>query len=118
VRCFQVNIGYAGSFSTPTDTCIQLARADLGQCGPGDAQNITVRGHTRYVFANLRPLAGTQAASDPVATKIKPVVSLSGAPCLIRYNSKLLVVIYVPTGAELRYRIRAAQALAQPIEEG
>ena len=83
-----------------------------------DAQNIPGWGFTRYVVADLGPLAGTLMAIDPTEPRIERFITLGGGPYLIRYNSKLPVVIYVPTDAKVRYRIWAAQALAQPIEEG
>lgn len=62
-------------------------------------------GYTRYVVSELGPLAGTRMAVDPRAEKTERFVPLGGEPYLIRYNSRLPVVVYVPAGAEVRYRI-------------
>lgn len=83
-----------------------------------DAQNISGWGFTRYVVADLGPMAGTLMAIDPAAPKVVRFITLGNAPYLIRYNSKLPVVVYVPAGTEVRYRIWSAQAPAQPIEQG
>ncbi len=53
----------------------------------------------------LGPIAGTRVAVNPVAPKQNRFVTLGGDPYLIRYNSRLPVVVYVPEGAEVRYRI-------------
>ena len=83
-----------------------------------EAQNIDGWGFTRYVVAELGPLAGTLMAVDPTAPKVARFIALGGEPYLIRYNSKLPVVVYVPAGVEVRYRIWTAQDPALPISEG
>ncbi|RQW83332.1 MAG: proteinase inhibitor I4 serpin, partial [Methylococcus sp.] len=45
-------------------------------------------------------------------------VTLGGEPYLIRYNSKLPVVVYVPKGNEVRYRVWRADGLVLPVEKG
>jgi ecotin len=42
------------------------------------------------------PLIGVPGAAKPVETFVK----IGGEPCLVRYNSKLPVVVYVPEGRE------------------
>ena len=83
-----------------------------------ETQNISGWGYTRYVVADLGQLAGTLMAIDPAAPKVERFIALGGAPYLLRYNSKLPVVVYVPAGTEVRYRIWAAQNPAQQIGEG
>lgn len=69
-------------------------------------------GFSRYSVAKLRPMAGTLMAVDPDALKVERFISLGGEPYLIRYNSQLPVVIYVPEEAEVHYRIwQAGQEL-------
>lgn len=75
-----------------------------------EAQNIPGWGYTRYVVPQLGPLAGTLMAVDPAAPKVARFVALGGEPYLIRYNSRLPVVVYVPQGAEVRYRLWSAPA--------
>ena len=62
-------------------------------------------GFTRYVVSELGPMAGTLMAVDPNAPKVNRFIRLGGEPYLIRYNSRLPVVVYVPEGVEVLYRI-------------
>lgn len=80
--------------------------------GKIEEETITGWGYPRYLVKALGPMAGTLMAADPKAPKKSRFVTLGGDPYLIRYNSRLPVVIYVPEGAEVRYRIwRADKAL-------
>jgi ecotin len=45
-------------------------------------------------------------------------ITRGGAPYIIRYNSRLPVVVYVPAGVEVRYRIWTAGAEVKAIEKG
>lgn len=65
-------------------------------------------GFPRFDVATLGPMAGTLIGVDPDAPKVNRFIRLGGEPVLIRYNSKLPVVVYVPEGAEVRYRIWTA----------
>jgi ecotin len=67
--------------------------------------NIPGWGFDRFVLENLGPMAGTRIGVDPNEPKSERFVSLGGEPFLIRYNSKLPVVVYVPSGVEVRYRL-------------
>lgn len=75
-------------------------------------------GYTRYPVSALGPLAGTLMAVDPNALKVARFIALGGAPHLIRYNSRLPVVVYVPEGVEVRYRTWSAGAEVKTIEKG
>jgi ecotin len=75
-------------------------------------------GYTRYVVAKLGPMAGTRMAVDPNVPKVMRFVALGGEPYLIRYNSRLPVVVYVPEGTEVRYRVWSAGPEAQAMEKG
>jgi ecotin len=44
-------------------------------------------------------------AVDPNAQKIERFITLGGEPDLLRYNSRLPLVVYLPEGVEVRYRI-------------
>lgn len=70
-----------------------------------EAETIAGWGYTRYLVRNIGPMAGTLMAVDPDAPKTDRFITLGGEPYLIRYNSLLPVVIYVPEGVEVRYRI-------------
>jgi ecotin len=83
-----------------------------------EEKNIDGWGYTRYVVAKLGPMAGTMMAVDPNAPKVKRFISISGGPYLIRYNSRLPVVVYVPQGVEVRYKIWRAGDEVKKIEQG
>ena len=80
--------------------------------------NVEGWGFPRYDVARLGPMAGTLMAPDPDAPQVERFITLGGEPYLIRYNSKLPVVIYIPEDAEVRYRIWRAPAETEPMERG
>ena len=81
-------------------------------------ENIVGWGFTRYVVSELGPMAGTLMAVDPNAPKVDRFIRLGGEPHLIRYNSRLPVVVYVPEGVEVRYRIWRAEPESKEAHEG
>jgi ecotin len=86
--------------------------------GQIEAETIKGWGFTRYVVRNLGPMAGTLMAIDTEAPKVERFITLGGDPCLVRYNSRLPVVIYVPEGVDVRYRIWSAGAEVKALERG
>jgi ecotin len=83
-----------------------------------EAETIEGWGFTRYLVSKLGPMAGTLMAVDPDAPKVERFIALGGEPCLISYNSRLPVVVYVPEGVAVRYRIWSAEAEAKAFEQG
>ena len=81
-------------------------------------ENIVGWGFTRYVVSELGPMAGTLMAVDPNAPKVDRFIRLGGEPYLIRYNSRLPVVVYVPEGVEVRFRIWQANPKSYKANEG
>ena len=81
-------------------------------------ENIVGWGFTRYVVSELGPMAGTLMAVDPNAPKVDRFIRLGGEPYLIRYNNRLPVVVYVPEGVEVRYRIWRAEPESKEANEG
>jgi ecotin len=75
-------------------------------------------GFTRYMVSKLGPMAGTLMAVDPNAPKVARFITLGGDPYIIRYNSRLPIVVYVPEGVEVRYRIWIAGTEVKAIEKG
>lgn len=75
-------------------------------------------GFPRFVVSKLGPMAGTLMAVDPNLPKVVRFITLGGEPYLIRYNSRLPVVVYVPEGVEVRYRIWTAGAEPKSIGKG
>lgn len=86
----------------------------------GKIQQETIEGwgFPRYNVSQLGPMAGTQMAVDPNAPKVDRFITLGGEPYLIRYNSRLPVVIYAPEGVEVRYRIWRAEPEMKGLEKG
>jgi len=86
--------------------------------GEIQAVNIEGWGFTRYVVSKLGPMAGTLMAVEPDAPKVPRFITIAGEPYIIRYNSQLPVVVYVPEGVEVRYRIWSAPPEAKKIDKG
>ena len=86
----------------------------------GKIQQETIKGwgFTRYNVSQLGPMAGTRIAVDPNAPKVNRFITLGGEPYLIRYNSRLPVVVYAPEGVEVRYRIWTAAPEMKGFETG
>jgi ecotin len=85
----------------------------------GNIKSGTIKGwgFTQYRVGKLGPLAGTLMAPGPQASRQLRFIRMGGEPYLIRYNSKLPIVVYAPQGVELRYRIWTA-AEAKAMQEG
>lgn len=75
-------------------------------------------GFPRYMVHKVGPMAGTLMAPPPGAPKVDTFVTLRGTPQLLRYNSRLPLVVYVPEGFEVRYKIWRADPKAKPVEKG
>lgn len=73
--------------------------------GTLEAENISGWGFTQYRLNKIGPMAGTLMAADPRQPQVQRFIALGGEPYLIGYNSQLPVVVYVPKGVEVRYRI-------------
>jgi ecotin len=63
-------------------------------------------------------MAGTLMAVDPNAPRVSRFIRLGGEPYLIRYNSRLHIVVYVSEGVEVRYRIWSASSESKGMKEG
>ena len=86
--------------------------------GKIEEETITGWGFPRYNVSQLGPLAGTLMAIDPNTPKVSRFITLGGEPYLIRYNSRLPIVVYAPAGVEVRYRIWRAGSETKTIEKG
>lgn len=86
----------------------------------GEMKEETIEGwgFPRYMVSKLGPMAGTLMAVDPNAPKVDRFITLGGEPHLIRYNSRLPVVVYAPEGVEIRYRVWSAAPEAKVIKKG
>jgi ecotin len=63
-------------------------------------------------------MAGTLIAVDPNAPKAPRFISLGGEPMLVRYNSRLPLVVYVPECVEVKYRLWSASPETKSLERG
>jgi ecotin len=86
--------------------------------GTLEVETIQGWGYPRYILRELGPMAGTLMAVDPNAPLVERFISVGGEPRLLRYNSRLPVVVYVPDGVEVRYRIWRADPSAMPAPRG
>ena len=86
----------------------------------GEVATETVEGwgFNYYILRKLGPMAGTLMAVDPGAPKVDRFITVGGEPRLLRYNSRLPLVIYVPDGVEVRYRLWRADAAPKVVEKG
>ncbi len=85
----------------------------------GKIEQKTIKGfgYTYYEVSKIGPMAGTLIAVDPNDPKVDRFIKLGGKPYLIRYNSKLPIVVYVLEGAEVRYRIWSSGAEMKSMEK-
>lgn len=70
-------------------------------------------GFDRYILRKLGPMAGTMIAVPADAPRIEHFVGLGGEQKLLRYNSRLPLVVYVPADVEVRYRLWRAERTAR-----
>lgn len=71
-----------------------------------EAQPLKGWGYTYYEVKEVPAAISTMMAAPEGAPKVTQFVTTS--PILIRYNSRLPIVVYVPEGYDVRYRIWAA----------
>lgn len=83
-----------------------------------EVETIQGWGFDRYILKQLGPMAGTLMAPPPDAPMVERFVTIGGDPYLVRYNSRLPLVVYVPKGIVVRYRIWHADPEAKPVPEG
>ncbi|KAB2638779.1 MAG: proteinase inhibitor I4 serpin [Verrucomicrobia bacterium] len=86
--------------------------------GKIEVETIEGWGFDRYILKQLGPMAGTLMAPPPGAPKVERFITLGGDRDLVRYNSRLPLVVYVPKGVAVRYRIWHADREAKPVPEG
>jgi len=85
--------------------------------GKIEMETIKGWGFPIYMVRKLGPMAGTLMAVDPHAPKVDRFITLGVDPYIIRYNSRVPIVIYVPEGAKVRYRIWSAGAEVKVAEK-
>ncbi len=73
--------------------------------GKLETESIPGWGYDRYIVRSLGSMAGTLMATAPGTPSVDRFITMGGEPKLLRYNSRLPLVVYVPVGVEVRYRI-------------
>ena len=73
-------------------------------------------GYTFYEVTGSPVVMSTLMAAPEGTPKVKKFVT--GKPLMIRYNSRLPIVVYVPRDVEIQYRIWEAPEQKQSSEEG
>lgn len=86
--------------------------------GTLEEETIEGWGFPKYIVKQIGPMAGTRIGVDPDAPKVKRFVKLGGEPKLLRYNSKLPVVVYVPKDAEVKLKVWVASPQPVTLNEG
>ena len=75
--------------------------------GELERESIQGWGYSYYIIRKIGGPMSTMMACPENSKKKMTFVGVGGEPLFVRYNSKLPLVIYVPTGFEVRYRIWA-----------
>jgi len=75
-------------------------------------------GFTYYKLDTLGVMAGTMMAVAPNAPQVERFIALGGEPFLIRYNSRVPVVVYVPEGVIVKYRVWSAGLEMETMDKG
>lgn len=86
----------------------------------GDLKTVTVDGwgFDYYILRKLGPMMGTLIGLPLDSPEVERFVTLRGEPRLVRYNSRLPLVIYVPEGVEVRYRLWRADPNPTAVDKG
>ena len=83
-----------------------------------ESRTVSGWGFDYLILPKLGPLSGTLMAIPPNTPSVERFVPLGGEPWLLRYNSRLPLVVYVPEGVEVRYRIWKADPEFQSAPQG
>ncbi|SHF35461.1 ecotin [Microbulbifer donghaiensis] len=71
-------------------------------------------GYSYYVLSDLQLGPTTLKACPPDSRKVRRFVRVRGDELMLPYNSRLPLVVYVPEGVELKYRVwRADKTLSE-----
>ena len=81
----------------------------------GDLQELNLKGwgYPYYRLDKVGPMISTRMACPPGTKNKSDLVPVIGKGYLLRYNSRLPIVIYAPKELEVRYRLWNAEAKSQ-----
>ena len=85
--------------------------------GTLETESIPGWGFDRYILRKLGPMAGTRMAVDPNAPQVERFISIGGETRLVRYNSRIPLVVYVPAGVEVRHRLWRVETNARFVQK-
>ena len=85
--------------------------------GTLETETIPGWGFDRYILRKLGPMAGTLMAVDPDAPQVERFISIGDEARLLRYNSRVPLVVYVPAGVEVRHRLWRAEPTGYFVEK-
>jgi len=78
--------------------------------GTLETKTLEGRGYSYLVMDKLSAPASTLMGCPPGSETTKFIPANLGADAMQRYNSRLPMVVYVPTGVEVRYRVWEANS--------
>lgn len=84
--------------------------------GKIEAKPLKGWGFTYYEVEKFGPVASTLIGVPPGTPKVEKFVAMPSL--MIRYNSRIPLVVYVPAGGEVRYRIWKAGDKTDKAEQG
>ena len=85
--------------------------------GALETETVPEWGFDRYILRKLGPMAGTRMAVDPDAPQIERFITIGGETRLVRYNSRIPLVVYVPVGVEVRHRFWRVETNARFVQK-
>lgn len=73
----------------------------------GEIKKETIKGwgYSYYILQKVGPMAGTLMAIPEGTPKVERFIEVMPSLDLVRYNSRLPLVVYVPESFEVRYRL-------------
>jgi len=71
---------------------------------PIQRQQLPGWGYPYYVLSELKPMPGTQKVCAP-GSESRRFISVRGDGLILPYNSSLPLVVYLPDGVQLKYRV-------------
>jgi len=84
--------------------------------GKIDTKTVKGHGYSYYMVEKIGGVASTRMRPAPGTPRVEKFVNMTSAK--IRYNSRLPIVVYVPKGTEVKYRIWTVAGKTKNAEAG